>query len=256
MSDLTAMKRKGRSPAEGLGLANKMAGIIPALLLVLLLGGCQAASRGPTPTPTRTPRPTYTRTPPATATPEPTLAPADTPEPTATPRPAASTPAPKATAAPAQAATPFLQSPFAGQVPKAGRAILIDQDQQQMYIFQDGVTIRVIAVSTGNPDGTGTRAWEGAVGEYVGKIYSYGTYADYAWYLFDDVGSILIHSVPYTLSSDGGKAYEDIESLGRIPVSHGCIRIPEDDARWFTFWEPQGVPIIITPWTGGSRAAG
>jgi len=226
--------------------------LLLALMGLLLLAGCRPSARGYPPTPTRTPRPTYTPTPAATAaftpsTPAPTppspSTPAPTIQPTATPGPPTATPRPPS-------------SPFAGRVPKAGRALLLDQDMQRLYVFEDGVEIRSIAVSTGNPDGTGTREWEGVVGEYVGKIYSYGAYADYAWYLFEDRGAILIHSVPYVLRPDGSKEYEALDALGTMPVSHGCIRMADEDARWFTFWEPQGVPIIITPWTGGARAAG
>jgi lipoprotein-anchoring transpeptidase ErfK/SrfK len=227
--------------------------LLALLAGVLLLSGCRPSSRDYLPTPTRTPRPTYTPTVLATAT--------FTPAPTATPQPSATfTPRP----APTQVALPPtpsptsrpLSSPFAGRVPQAGRAILLDQDMQRLYVFENGVEIRSIRVSTGDPDGAGTREWEGVVGAYVGKIYSFGTYADYAWYLFEDRGAILIHSVPYTLKPDGSKEYEALDALGVMPVSHGCIRMADEDARWFTFWEPAGVPIIITPWTGGERAAG
>jgi lipoprotein-anchoring transpeptidase ErfK/SrfK len=34
------------------------------------------------------------------------------------------------------------------------------------------------------------------------------------------------------------------------PVSHGCIRISPDDAEWLKSWNPVGVPIQITRWSG------
>ena len=232
-----------------------------AIIGMLLFGGCQSAQRALRPGPTRTPKPTFTpeREPAKAA---PTLAPkliipADTPTPIPTlPPPPTATPASVRDARPTQTPTPIsYSSPAAARVPKTGRAILIDQDQQQMYIFEDGIEIRAIPCSTGDPSNHGTRGWEGVVGEYVGTFESFGTYSDYAWYLFKDQGSILIHGAPYELDEHGGRYYQDLDALGQRPTSHGCIRIHPDEARWFTFWGPQGVPVIITEWTGGDFVA-
>jgi lipoprotein-anchoring transpeptidase ErfK/SrfK len=137
--------------------------------------------------------------------------------------------------------------------PKAeelGRHIVVDQDEQLMHVFEGGVEIRTIPVSTGKPSPTTkTPAWSGAVGEYWGTFFAFGVHVDDAWFLFKSLGSILIHSVPYVYE-DGKKVYQDLEALGKHPASHGCIRLHPDDARWFTEWKPQGVPIVITGWTG------
>jgi lipoprotein-anchoring transpeptidase ErfK/SrfK len=119
-----------------------------------------------------------------------------------------------------------------------------------MHVFEDGVEIRTIPVSTGKPGPTTTTpAWSGVVGEYRGTFFAFGVYVDEAWFLFKSLGSILIHSAPYVYE-DGKKVYQDLEALGKHPASHGCIRLHPDDARWFTEWEPRGVPIVITEWTG------
>ncbi len=207
------------------------------LALGVILAGCAPQQYTLAPLPTRTPRPTFTPTPAVTMEPASSRA-----KPIPTPSPAVEPAAP--------VPTPTYSSPAAVEVPKAGRAILVDQDQQYMYIFEDGVEIRAIPCSTGDPANHGTRAWRGVVGEYVGTFYSYGTYADYAWYLFDDHGRIMIHGAPYIFDENGQRVYLELDALGRYPVSHGCIRIHPDEARWLTFWNPKGVPIIITPWTG------
>ena len=124
-----------------------------------------------------------------------------------------------------------------------------------MYIFEDGKEVRAIPCSTGDPSNHGTVAWEGVVGDYVGTFKSYGTYSDNAWFLFKDQGSILIHGAPYTMDENGARTYQDMDALGVRPTSHGCIRIHPDEARWFTFWKPKGVPVIITDWTGGDSVA-
>jgi lipoprotein-anchoring transpeptidase ErfK/SrfK len=46
---------------------------------------------------------------------------------------------------------------------------------------------------------------------------------------------------------NGAKVYEDLEAIGSYPASHGCIRLRPEDARWFTEWRPQGVPLVILP---------
>jgi lipoprotein-anchoring transpeptidase ErfK/SrfK len=130
------------------------------------------------------------------------------------------------------------------------RFILINQETQTMFVYENGVKIRTIPVSTGKPDQeeTMTPAWEGDVGRYVGTFFSFGTWADNAWYLFDHYGSMLIHSAPY-LKQDGTKVYQDLDALGVRPVSHGCIRLPPEEAQWFTAWGPQGAHVIIQPLT-------
>jgi lipoprotein-anchoring transpeptidase ErfK/SrfK len=196
-----------------------------------------------TATPTRTPRP-LTPTPrrgsvePAivafTATPIPTAVTIATPAP---PKP------------PTATITPYLAQIVAqyGMDP-ARRFIVVDPNVQRMTIWEPGQSARELLISTGDEDqGYLTPAWYGLVGKEWGTFHAFGTYADDGWYLYDDpTGSILIHSAPYELI-DGKKVYEDLDALGNYPASHGCIRLTPDDARWFTAWKPQGVPLVILP---------
>ncbi|HQJ52132.1 MAG: putative L,D-transpeptidase YciB precursor [Chloroflexi bacterium ADurb.Bin180] len=193
-----------------------------ALLGLVLLMGCVVDP--PTPPPTLEPTPAPTALPSATATATPT----HTPEPTPT-----ETPVP---------------SPMPTRGPEAyyKRLVLVDQDLQTMYVYQDGVLIRTIPVSTGRPDQpeTITPAWEGEVGRYVGTFFSFGTYQDEGWYLFYHYGGMLIHGNPYIKEGDQ-KVYQELDALGTRPASHGCIRLPPDEAVWFTSWQPQGAHMII-----------
>lgn len=242
--DISAPRRHGAQPAHLISL------ILLVILAAILLAGCGASQRALPPLPTRTPWPTFTPTPPS--------APQGAGAPTATPERIAAAAAMSAPSSPEPQPTPTMpaySSPWASEVPKTGRAILIDQDQQYMYIFEDGIEVRAIPVSTGDPTIYPTKAWEGVVGDYVGTFFSFGSYADYAWYLFDDAGRIMLHGAPYLLDEHGGRIYLDLEALGRYPVSHGCIRMHPDEARWLTFWNPRGVPIIITPLQGTAPIA-
>lgn len=176
----------------------------------------------PSPTPTATARPTATATPSPSATPTATLR-------------------PTATATPIPTATPTR--------PVVSRSIFVDQDAQVVHIYENGVEIKTMPCSTGLPvPGKLTPEWSGRVGKYVGTFFAFGTYCDDAWYLFDYFGGILIHSAPYTWV-DGKKVYQDLEFLGRKPASHGCIRLRPEDAAWLKAWNPQGVPIAISPLT-------
>lgn len=140
----------------------------------------------------------------------------------------------------------------------SGRFVVVDQNQQQMYVVQDGTQVRALPISSGNPDDYFlTPAWSGMIGEYWGSFNAGGVWADDAWYLFElsGGGTILIHSAPYVLQA-GVKVYQELDALGLYPASRGCIRLRPEDARWFTEWQPQGVPIIITPWNGGTAQQG
>jgi len=196
-----------------------------------------AASELPTRTPTA--RPTATPTAPA-----PTQTPSPTPKPTIGYITILPTDEPEAypTAASQRAGKEWLPSE---------RALMIDQNAQQIYVYENGRKLKTIPCSTGKPIlDHFTPTWIGRVGEHVGTIFSFGVYADNAWQLFKASGNILIHGAPYVYV-DGEKVYQDLDSLGHYPSSHGCIRVHPADADWLTAWNITGVPVIVTPWQGG-----
>lgn len=196
----------------------------------------------------------------ATAPVAPTEQPSPTAEPTATPWPSATATATLAavpTATPPPTMTPIITTtleitvtatpwPFDTRA-DLPRYLYVDQEAQYLYVFENGVLVRDIPCSTGLPySNTYTPAWSGVVGDYWGTFFAYDAYADEAWYLFKSDGSILIHSLPYTLTAENvEKEYQDADALGMRPASHGCIRIAPEDAAWLTAWNPSGVPITI-----------
>ncbi len=188
-------------------------------------------------TATATAMPTMTAT--ATFTATPSVTPSVTATPTATHTPT-ETPTPTATLTPT--ATPY---PFDTRA-DLPRYIYIDQETQWMYVFEYGELIRDMPCSTGLPEwDKTTEPWSGTVGAYWGTFTAFGVFADEAWYLYPCLGSILIHSLPYTLV-DGEKVYQGAEHLGVRPSSHGCIRISPEDAAWLTAWNPEGAYCTIT----------
>jgi lipoprotein-anchoring transpeptidase ErfK/SrfK len=190
--------------------------------------------------PTATPTPTATTA--ATVAPSPT--PTETPAVKASPR-VTDVVAPTATLMPTRTNVP-------NYTPEQ-RMLVVDQDSQTMLVYENEVEIRRLPVSTGAPVANAfTPAWQGKVGPFWGKAAFRNTnlWADYIWYLFPgSEGSILIHSVPYTRSGEA-KVYDNLEALGVRPASAGCVRISPEDAEWLAAWNPVGVPIEITQWSG------
>jgi lipoprotein-anchoring transpeptidase ErfK/SrfK len=138
---------------------------------------------------------------------------------------------------------------------KADARIVISQDQQRMLIYERGVLVKSLPISTGWPGRreTITPTWRGPVGEYWGTFSSFGTTQDDGYWLFTDYlpdgrwnGDILIHGAPYLVGPDGEKQY-DLAGIGTAPVSHGCIRLLPEDMAWFRNWDPEGVEVEIEP---------
>jgi len=126
-----------------------------------------------------------------------------------------------------------------------GKSLVVDQTVQMLYVYEDGVVVRAIPVSTGLRMSY-TPPFVGYVGHYVKTMYGFGSLADHAWYLTKATGNIYIHGAPYK-EVEGQKVYEGLEFLGVKPSSHGCIRIHPDDAEWLYNWDPSGVPILVMP---------
>lgn len=214
--------------------------LVPTLLLVVVAifscGLPQLNQPVQTPTPSLTPTATASPSPTATATPLNSATPTATRTPTMTLTP---------TATLTPSATPFALNTH----PELARYIYVDQMAQRMYIFENGVLTRTMLVSTGLPEsGKVTPAWEGRVGWFVGTFFSFGTYADEAWFLFED--GFLIHSLPYLYDQQGNKVYQEADAQGTRPSSHGCIRLFPEDAKWLSEWNPSGVLITISdPYT-------
>lgn len=135
--------------------------------------------------------------------------------------------------------------------------IVISQDDQQMLIYEGDRLALVLPVSTGWPGirKTATPEWSGRVGEFWGTFTSFGTTQDLGFWLYTDYlsdgswnGDILFHGAPYTIGPNGEKQYE-LDGIGTVPVSNGCIRLEPLDAEWMLRWNPVGVPLTIEPLT-------
>ena len=55
-------------------------------------------------------------------------------------------------------------------------------------------------------------------------------------------GNFLIHSLPR--DKDNKIIEEELKRLG-IPASHGCVRLRDEEAKWFYDTIPSGTLVII-----------
>ncbi len=115
----------------------------------------------------------------------------------------------------------------------SGRAIVVSVSQQRIYAFENGALVRTHLVSTG-------RAQTPTV---------LGDYRVYVKYTADDMSGpdYFLPQVPYTMYFYQGYAIHGTywhNSFGR-PMSHGCVNLPVDEARWFFDFASVGTPIRV-----------
>lgn len=97
---------------------------------------------------------------------------------------------------------------------------------------------------------TGMAGYETPKGTYQsggrctsGEWYYFKQYNSYAKYATRIVGGVLFHSVLYNKNKKG-PTNSSVNSLGRA-VSHGCVRLPEVNAKWIFDNCPEGTTIVI-----------
>ena len=123
------------------------------------------------------------------------------------------------------------------------KKIVIDISEQMFYCYEGEELIKKFVTSTGKPS-TPTKigsfkvldkyrmAYGGANGQYWAMPYWLGIY--YAGNTENG-----IHALPYI---NGVK--ESTRSLGRM-VSHGCIRLADENAVWVYNWADIGTPVVV-----------
>lgn len=199
----------------------------------------------PSLTPTLTPTPTFTFTPSPTPTFTPTFTPTATATFTASPSPTASdTPLPSATAtltfSPQPSATPFPTSTpiptLAIPPPGAGmdkRWIAVSLSEQRLWAYEGVRLVHEFEVSTGAVD---SQTLSGTF-----RIYSKSKSANMESQQYD------VPAVPYVLFYDKDYALHGAywhDAFG-TPVSHGCVNLRVDDARWLYEWAGVGTVVFI-----------
>jgi LysM repeat protein len=114
-----------------------------------------------------------------------------------------------------------------------GKRIKVVLSEQKMYALEDGIPVRETLVSTGLP------ATPTVVGDF--KVYlKYKSQLMYGpGYYLPGVPWVMYFYRDYGLHG----AYWH-SNWGR-PMSHGCVNIPIDEAKWFYQWSPLGTPVTV-----------
>ena len=114
------------------------------------------------------------------------------------------------------------------------RWIQIDLKRQRLFAWEGKTQVHAVIISTGK-DATPTLSG-------VFKIQSKHEKAPMRGDDYD------IPDVPYVMFYDGNYAIHGAywhRNFG-TPVSHGCVNLAVDQARWFFDWASVGTPIVIT----------
>ncbi|MBK9751231.1 MAG: L,D-transpeptidase family protein [Chloroflexi bacterium] len=114
-----------------------------------------------------------------------------------------------------------------------GKSILVSNDQQRIYAYEDGALVWTRIVSTGLP-ATPTVT---------------GDYNIYVKYVADDMSGpdYFLPQVPYTMYFYQGYAIHGTywhNKFGR-PMSHGCVNLPVGDAQWIFDWAEVGTLVRV-----------
>jgi lipoprotein-anchoring transpeptidase ErfK/SrfK len=111
--------------------------------------------------------------------------------------------------------------------------------EQKVRIYDEDRLIKEWIVSTGKNNSTplGSFTTKNKGDWFFSEKYQQG---GKWWVAFQ--GNYLFHSIP--MDRDQNVISEEAEKLG-MPVSHGCIRLKEEHAKWLYNNIPKGTPVII-----------
>lgn len=118
----------------------------------------------------------------------------------------------------------------------------VDVTEQKVYIMKDNTIIKEMIASTGK-EGHETPLGEFEIQNRGTWFFNekYGQGAKY-WVSFKDWGIYLFHSVAMDQNQ---KVIPEEEAKLGTPASHGCIRLPIEDAKWIHDNIPEKTKVVI-----------
>jgi lipoprotein-anchoring transpeptidase ErfK/SrfK len=144
-------------------------------------------------------------------------------------------PAPQAPSAPAN---PPPTNP-ARLAPTAGKWIDIDLSEQRITAYQGTTPLKSVLVSTGV-------AWTPTP---IGRFAIYTKLASQAMSGGSGANRYYLPGVPWVMYFTSAYAIHGTywhHNFG-TPMSHGCVNLTIDDAKWFYDWAEIGTPVIVHP---------
>ncbi|MFH1533739.1 MAG: L,D-transpeptidase [Nitrospirota bacterium] len=124
------------------------------------------------------------------------------------------------------------------------RSILVDLSEQMMYIKLDEDFIRSFRVSTGaaktpTPVGTTYISLKQEI-----RVGNKSPHYIMPYFQMFRAGGYGLHALP-SLGNDGGWFWTEAVSHLGIPVSHGCIRIADENAIWLYGFTEIGDKVVV-----------
>jgi lipoprotein-anchoring transpeptidase ErfK/SrfK len=114
-----------------------------------------------------------------------------------------------------------------------GKQIVVDLSKQQVYAYQDGELLKTFVVSSGLP------AYPTVVGDF--SIYLRYTAQRMIGPGYDLPG---VPWVMYFYQGYGLHGTYWHNNFGH-PMSHGCVNMKTDEAKWLYDWAPNGTPVHV-----------
>ncbi len=130
-----------------------------------------------------------------------------------------------------------LYEPSANEAPPApltqGKSIVVSVEKQRIYAYEDGKLVYSRLTSTGRAETPTVK----------------GDFNIYVKYEADDMSGpgYFLPQVPYTMYFYKGYGIHGTywhNSFGR-PMSHGCVNLPVEEARWFFEWAEVGTLVRV-----------
>ena len=113
------------------------------------------------------------------------------------------------------------------------KTIVVDLKEQKVRAYQNGQLVRMVTVSTGLP---GTPTVEGEFRIYQKYLSQTMTGPNY-----------FLPGVPYVMYFYAGYSLHGTywhNNFGQ-PMSHGCVNMPTEEAKWFYYWTDIGTTVLV-----------
>ena len=137
------------------------------------------------------------------------------------------------------------QSKAAAEIPLAEAvrpfSVQVSLTKQQVDVFDAKDRMVKTFVCSSGKTGSETPTGTFTVSDRGKSFYS-ASLKEGAYYWTRFYGAYLFHSVPF--DKDYRMEPEEAEKLGE-PASHGCIRLPVEDAKWIYNNIPKGTKVVI-----------
>lgn len=132
---------------------------------------------------------------------------------------------------------PVVPAPAAVNAASAGKWIDVNISKQTITAYEGDVALKTILVSTGLPQHPTVVGTFHILSKYTAIRMTGGT---------PGVDYYDLPNVPYTMFFYQGYAIHGTywhHNFGH-PMSHGCVNLPTDEAKWFFDWAPVGTTVV------------